>query len=82
MRRLYLSWRVSVCPQRKHSNACLPLLIGALVILAGWQWQRARSESQLAEKAAAEATAQRDRAEQALSLATDTARSLISERLV
>jgi tetratricopeptide (TPR) repeat protein len=54
-------------------------LVAALLLvgLAGWQWRSAEAERVAAEQARQEATAQRDRAEKTLALATDTANGLV-----
>ncbi len=56
-------------------------LVVALLLagLASWQWWKAQTETRMAEQAAQEARSQRDRAERALKLATDTANGLIFE---
>jgi hypothetical protein len=65
--------------QRRVSFAAvIAALVMAVVGAFAWvQWEAAQTQTQLAEQAAADAKAQRDRAEQALTAATRTANSVI-----
>ena len=65
-----------VAARRTLFGLAVALLLAGL---ASWQWWKAQTETRMAEQAAQEARSQRDRAERALKLATDTANGLIFE---